>query len=106
VASRLTVSNTSVGRFTDIVNEITDSAKQQSVGIKQVSSAMAEMDMVTQQNAASAEASSAAAARLASHSESLAQLVASWQIDHMSTGPSPGGYPSAFRALSDVGSTQ
>ena len=103
IAQRAADINASVGKFTGIVTEITDSAKKQSVGIRQVSSAMAEMDKVTQQNAASAEESSSAAAELAAQSESLAKLVASWQIDHLSASLPDSRRLHTFRALTNVG---
>ncbi|MEN1695713.1 methyl-accepting chemotaxis protein, partial [Pseudomonas aeruginosa] len=53
-----------VTRVTDIMGEIASASDEQSRGIDQVGLAVAEMDRVTQQNAALVEESAAAAAAL------------------------------------------
>jgi methyl-accepting chemotaxis protein len=103
VASKLTEIDASIGKFTEVVTEITDSAKKQSLGIQQVSSAMSEIDKVTQQNAASAEESSSAAAELAEQSEGLSKLVRSWELDDKGAGLPDTRRPKDPFALSDVG---
>src|SRR5439155_21835086 len=62
----------SVAKVTNIVREISASAKEQATGIDQVTKAVSEMDKVTQRNAANSEQSSSAAAELSSQSEELA----------------------------------
>jgi methyl-accepting chemotaxis protein len=52
---------------------------------------VAEVDRVTQQNAASAEESSAAASELSGQAEELAAMVATFQLERESTGALAGG---------------
>lgn len=51
----------SVRRVTDVVSEIGAAAAEQSAGIEQVNGAIAQMDLVTQQNSALVEEAAAAA---------------------------------------------
>ncbi len=72
---------TSVKRVTDIVAEIAAASKEQLVGIEQVNKAVAQMDRVTQANAAQTEEMSGTAGMLLTHAEQLAELVGSFQLD-------------------------
>ncbi len=72
----------SVQRVTDIVEEITVAAAEQSQGIENVNSAVIELDRMTQQNAALVEESAAAAASLRDQSERLSGAVAVFRITH------------------------
>jgi methyl-accepting chemotaxis protein len=69
-----------VSKVTVIVSEIGGEADAQARGAEQVQRAVADMDQVTQQNAASAEQSSSAAAELASQSDQLASMVAGFRL--------------------------
>jgi methyl-accepting chemotaxis protein len=69
-----------VTKVTDIVAEISASAKEQSGGIDQVNRAVSDMNKVTQQNAANSEESSSAAAELSSQSEELAAMIGGFQL--------------------------
>ncbi|TWI63675.1 methyl-accepting chemotaxis protein [Pseudoduganella lurida] len=71
----------SIHRVTDIMGEITTASVEQSAGIEQVNRAIADMDGVTQQNAALVEEAAAAAASMREQAEALAQVVAVFQID-------------------------
>ncbi|MCC6508261.1 MAG: PAS domain S-box protein, partial [Pirellulaceae bacterium] len=71
---------TSVKRVTDIVAEIAAASKEQLVGIEQVNKAVAQMDRVTQANAAQTEEMSGTAGMLLTHSEQLAELVSRFQL--------------------------
>lgn len=75
---------TAVTRVTDIMGEIATASDEQSRGIEPVSQAVAEMDGVTQQNAAlveqSAAAAEAAAAALEDQANYLRQTVATFKI--------------------------
>ena len=62
-----------VTRVTDIMGEIASASDEQSRGIDQVGLAVAEMDRVTQQNAALVEESAAAAAALEEQNQHLRQ---------------------------------
>ncbi|MES2878863.1 MAG: methyl-accepting chemotaxis protein [Pseudomonadota bacterium] len=65
----------SVRRVTDIMGEITASSQDQSSGIDQINQAMAQMDQVTQQNAALVEEAAAAAQSLEHQAKSMVQVV-------------------------------
>ncbi|MCM2332471.1 MAG: methyl-accepting chemotaxis protein [Anaeromyxobacteraceae bacterium] len=69
-----------VTKVTAIVSEIGGEADAQARGAEQVQRAVADMDQVTQQNAASAEQSSSAAAELASQSDHLAAMVGGFKL--------------------------
>jgi methyl-accepting chemotaxis protein len=70
-----------VAKVAAIVLEISGSAREQAVGLEKISTAMADVDNVTQQNAASAEESSSVAAELSTQSGQLSDLVAAFQTD-------------------------
>ncbi|NIF49442.1 MULTISPECIES: methyl-accepting chemotaxis protein [Enterobacteriaceae] len=69
-----------VTRVTDIMGEIASASDEQSRGIDQVGLAVAEMDRVTQQNAALVEESAAAAAALEEQASRLTQSVSVFRI--------------------------
>ncbi|EFW8201990.1 methyl-accepting chemotaxis protein [Shigella flexneri] len=69
-----------VTRVTDIMGEISSASDEQSRGIDQVGLAVAEMDRVTQQNAALVEESAAAAAALEEQASRLTEAVAVFRI--------------------------
>jgi methyl-accepting chemotaxis protein len=70
-----------VSKVTAIVQEISGSAREQAGGLEKISGAMADVDSVTQQNAASAQQSSSVASELSAQSSQLSDLVAAFQID-------------------------
>jgi methyl-accepting chemotaxis protein len=80
VAERLVAIRGDVTRLATLVGEITSSARDQASGIDEVTRAVAEIDQVTQQNAASAEQSSSAAGELSSQSEQLAALMGEFRL--------------------------
>ncbi len=69
-----------VTRVTDIMGEIASASDEQSRGIDQVGLAVAEMDRVTQQNAALVEESAAAAVALEEQASRLTEAVAVFRI--------------------------
>ena len=71
----------SVGRMTGIMAEITAASREQSTGIGHVNQAIAEMDSVTQQNAALVEQAAAAAASMQDQAANLAQLVSRFKLE-------------------------
>jgi methyl-accepting chemotaxis protein len=71
----------SVTKVTDIVAEIAAASKEQTAGIDQVNKAIAQMNQVTQQNAANSEESSSAAAELSGQSEELASMIATFRCE-------------------------
>ncbi|MDR2443743.1 MAG: methyl-accepting chemotaxis protein [Deltaproteobacteria bacterium] len=56
--------STHSSKVAQLVNEVAEASKEQSQGINQITTAMAQMDKVTQSNAASAEESASAASQL------------------------------------------
>ncbi len=71
----------SVQRVTDIIGQISTAATEQSSGIGQVNGAVAELDHMTQQNAALVEQSTAAAESLKSQAEVLAGVVGTFKFN-------------------------
>jgi methyl-accepting chemotaxis protein len=90
----------SVQRVTDIIGEISSAATEQSSGIGQVNGAVAELDHMTQQNAALVEQSAAAAESLKSQAEVLAGVVGTFKFNgeahHRGQAATPG--PTTTRA--------
>ncbi|MCS0707878.1 methyl-accepting chemotaxis protein [Massilia aurea] len=72
----------SVARVTDMMSEISTATQEQRVGINQVNEAIAQMDQVTQQNAALVEEAAAAAASMQEQAAQLAQVAAAFKLDH------------------------
>jgi methyl-accepting chemotaxis protein len=64
-----------VAQVTDLINELSTAAGEQSRGIDSVSSSVAQLDAATQQNAALVEQSAAAATSLSDQAERLAAAV-------------------------------
>ncbi|MDB5936269.1 MAG: hypothetical protein JWQ01_3613, partial [Massilia sp.] len=78
----------SVARVNDIMSEITSASHEQRIGIDQVNEAIAQMDQVTQQNAALVEEAAAAAASLEDQAASLASAAAGFKL----VADAPGGH--------------
>jgi methyl-accepting chemotaxis protein len=70
----------SVQRVTDIMGEITAASHEQTSGIEQINRAVAEMDLVTQQNAALVEESTAAAQSMQQQTSDLSQMVSVFRL--------------------------
>ena len=66
---------TQVRRVNDLMAEITTASKEQSLGIAQVGQAIAQLDEMTQQNAAMVEQSSAAAISMGEQAQRLVEAV-------------------------------
>ncbi len=66
----------SVTRVAELLGGITRASSEQADGIGQLNTAMAQMDRITQQNAAGAEESAAAAEQLGAQAETVRQTVA------------------------------
>jgi methyl-accepting chemotaxis protein len=65
----------SIGKTTDLVGEIAAASSEQAQGIDQVNTAVAQMDKVTQQNAANAEESASASEELSAQAEQMNSIV-------------------------------
>ncbi|SEL39728.1 methyl-accepting chemotaxis protein [Roseateles sp. YR242] len=70
----------SVGRVTDLMGEIAAAATEQRDGINQVNQAVAQLDQMTQQNAALVEESSAAATSLREQAQKLEEVVSVFRV--------------------------
>ncbi|MGE8691304.1 MAG: methyl-accepting chemotaxis protein [Achromobacter sp.] len=70
----------SVGQVAALVREIASASEEQSAGIGQVNQAVAQMDTVTQQNAALVEEAAAAAASMQEQAARLAQEVRRFKV--------------------------
>ncbi|SAL31041.1 methyl-accepting chemotaxis protein [Caballeronia humi] len=70
-----------VQRVTDIMAQISAASHEQSTGIEQVNRAVAQMDQVTQQNAALVEQAAAAAGAMADQAEQLKGAVAVFELE-------------------------
>jgi methyl-accepting chemotaxis protein len=69
-----------VKRVTDIIQEIASASREQNTGIGQVTKAIAQLDGVTQHNAAQTEELSATAQHLADNARGLEQLVSLFRL--------------------------
>jgi len=79
----------SISRVHDIVGEIAAASNEQSRGIEQVNQAIAQMDEVTQQNAALVEQAAAAAASLQDQADHLRAAVMQFKLDGEDTALAP-----------------
>lgn len=75
VAKTLTEIVTGISKTTDLVSEISAASAEQAQGIDQVNTAVAQMDKVTQQNAANAEQTASASEELSAQAESMLSSV-------------------------------
>ena len=78
----------SVQRVGDIIGEISMASQEQSAGIDQVNHAIAQMDQVTQQNAALVEEAAAAAGALQDQAAGLSELVQVFKLETATQGAS------------------
>ncbi|MCP1363575.1 methyl-accepting chemotaxis protein, partial [Halomonas sp. BBD45] len=80
----------SVARVTEVLGEIGAATREQSQGIGQVNQAVAELDRMTQQNAALVEESAAAADQLQEQALRLTQVVGAFTLSRtVERSPSP-----------------
>lgn len=70
----------SVKKVNDLIAEIAAASQEQSQGIDQVNTAVAQMDKVTQQNAANSEESASAAEEMSSQAEELQSMIAQFAL--------------------------
>ncbi len=85
-----------VQRVSDLLGEISAASSEQTHGIGQIGNAVAQLDQVTQQNAALVEESAAAADSLRTQAQQLAQAVAYFQIAQ-GAGDRPAAVPAPVR---------
>ncbi|WP_322997778.1 methyl-accepting chemotaxis protein [Castellaniella sp.] len=93
----------SINRVTDIMGEISAASREQTTGIEEINSAITQMDDVTRQNASLVEESAAAATSLQEQADTLAHLVATFnlgnQADAAGAGASAYARPAAAPRL-------
>jgi methyl-accepting chemotaxis protein len=87
----------SVKKVSDIVGEIAAASREQSSGIDQVNKAVAQMDEMTQQNAALVEQASAASNSMAEQARSLNDTMSRFQVGTASAVGRPGPHPTQAR---------
>ncbi len=87
-----------VRRVSDLIGEITAATLEQSSGIGQVNQAVAQLDQMTQQNAALVQQSAAAAESLREQAARLAQAVAVFRLSQQQTRELIAGAQAAARA--------
>jgi methyl-accepting chemotaxis protein len=83
----------SIRRVTALVGEISSASAEQRSGVAQIGEAIAQMDHVTQQNAALVEQIAAAATGLSTQAQELVQAVAVFQVDAAGATPLPAAAP-------------
>jgi methyl-accepting chemotaxis protein-1 (serine sensor receptor) len=71
----------SIARVTDIMGEISAASTEQSSGVGQIGTAIAQMDQATQQNAALVEESAAAAESLKEQAHQLVEVVSVFKLE-------------------------
>ncbi|WP_371182285.1 methyl-accepting chemotaxis protein [Xanthomonas sacchari] len=81
---------TSVQRVTDIIGEIAAASREQSMGIEQVSSTVAQMDQAIQQNVAVVEEAGASARALEEQGRRLGEAAAVFRLDAAPAGADGG----------------
>ena len=86
-----------VEEMTLLINDIASAAERQAGNLQQVNSAVAEMDRVTQQNAAMVEETTAATRSLADEAGQLAQLVCGFRTRDASKRPAFVANPALMR---------
>jgi methyl-accepting chemotaxis protein len=75
VGKSLTVIVENVGNVTDLIDGITQASREQAQGADQISTAVTQIEQVTQQTAAGAEESAAASEQLAAQAKSVTAMV-------------------------------
>jgi methyl-accepting chemotaxis protein len=78
-----------VKRLTDVVPEIASASSEQTTGIEQVNNAIAQMDEMTQQNAALVEQATAASQSMSEQAGELSRMLSGYRTETAATGQSP-----------------
>jgi len=71
----------SIRKTAELVQEVATASREQGAGVAQVNKAMAQVDQVTQSNAAAAEELSSTAIQMANQAEDLQQLMRAFRVD-------------------------
>ncbi|WP_346796754.1 methyl-accepting chemotaxis protein [Halomonas sp. Bachu 37] len=86
-----------ITRVTDVLGEITSAASEQSDGIGQVNIAVAELDRMTQENAAMVEESTTAAEQLKDQADHLTDAISRFKLSQDGAAPALNA-PTAYRS--------
>jgi methyl-accepting chemotaxis protein len=86
----------SVKQVADIMSDIATASTEQSTGIDQINSAIAQMDEVTQQNAALVEENTAAAQSLLEQANQLDKLMQFFTLEDATSGSASGASSASF----------
>ena len=89
----------SIQKTADLVREITFASNEQSTGAGQISTAMAQLNQITQQNAAGSEELSATAEEMNGQSMSLQELVDQFKLQGGPTGRRSGAAKSPVKSV-------
>lgn len=89
-----------VGEITRAISDMAEAAQDQAVSLQQINGAVGEMDLMTQQNAAMVEESSAAARSLASEAGRLTELVTGFRTRDIDRRPASLSSPERHRRAS------
>jgi len=86
-------------KVNDLIAEIAAASKEQSQGIDQVTTAVTQMDKVTQQNAANSEESASASEELSSQAQELQSMVAQFALSAQPNSGGPRAAPAQRKTL-------
>lgn len=81
VGKQLKVIVEGIVKSTNLISEIDAASKEQAQGIEQINTAVAEMNKVTQQNAANSEESASASEELNSQAEELSAMISDFTLN-------------------------
>ncbi|WP_229205673.1 methyl-accepting chemotaxis protein [Duganella sp. Leaf126] len=96
----------SVRRVTEIMGEISSAGREQELGIEQINTAVAEMDTVTQQNAALVEEAAAASQAMQEQAVKLADMVSVFRVAGTPVAGNPvAGTPVAGKPAAAISAT-
>ncbi|HEX2810973.1 MAG TPA: methyl-accepting chemotaxis protein, partial [Kineosporiaceae bacterium] len=85
----------SIGRTSDLVQEIAAASAEQTSGVNQINTAMTRMSQITQQNASSSEELAATAEQMMSQAGHLQQLMRFFRIADQERGQATQSLPAA-----------
>ena len=94
---------TQIADINTVVGEIAASAQEQATALREVSTALSQMDQVTQQNAAMVEETTAASRSLMGETDTLADLIARFQLGRDMPAPETRRRVSALKATGTDG---
>ncbi|WP_447044683.1 methyl-accepting chemotaxis protein [Vreelandella sp. H-I2] len=105
-AERMQEIRRSVTQVSDVIAEIAAGAREQTAGIQQVNTAVAEMDMMTQQNAAMVNQSANLATNMRDNARRLDQLMSEFVLSEGGAENSALPYTAAHKARTGTGLPQ